>query len=122
MKILYNSQMIIFIKNRKGENFMKEVVTYQFDEDDIKLLKKELPDNPCAVKCNGGFIGCCGCLDVHKYEDTVKIYKDKGIFDIALEIKSVKDNQKIIQELQEKIKELEEKSRQIERKYPEIFK
>ena len=114
MKILYNSQMIIFIKNRKGENFMKEVVTYQFDEDDIELLKKELPDNPCAVKCNGGFIGCCGCPDVYKYEDAVKIYKDKGIFDIALEIKSVKDNQ-------EKIKELEEKSRQIERKYPEIF-
>lgn len=100
---------------------MKEVVTYQLDEEDIELLKKELPDNPCAIKCHGGVIGCCGCLDAYEYEDTVKIYKDKGIFDIALEIKSVKDNKKRIQELQEKIKELEDKTMQIKRKYPEIF-
>ena len=94
---------------------MKEVITYQFDEEDIELLKKEILDNPCDVKCHGGFVCCCGCPDVKKYEDTVKIYKDKGIFDIALEIKSVKDNKKRIQELQEKIKELEKKTMQIEK-------
>lgn len=100
---------------------MKKIVTYQLDEEDIELLKKEIPDNPCNIKCHGGFIGCCVCPDICEYADTVKIYKDKGIFNIALEIKRIKENKKQIQQLQEKIKELEEESIKIEKKYPEIF-
>ena len=61
---------------------------YIFDNEDRRLLSIELPDNPCdnySLKKNE----CCWCSDVDKYAKTVKLYKERNIYDLALKIKSM---------------------------------
>lgn len=91
---------------------MKIVTQYEFDDEDRRLLSIKLPDNPCG-KCYLISSGeCCGCPDGDKYAETVKIYKERNIYDLALKFKRMDDLQKEIVDIQKQInnikKEIEE--------------
>lgn len=79
------------------------IITYT--EEDKKLLKRILPDNPCN-ECHDSY-ACCGCSESRKYEEHVQKYKDNGIYNIALLLKERNDKINIIQELTRRIEEIE---------------
>ena len=90
---------------------MKIVTQYEFDDEDRRLLSIKLPDNPC-VKCSLNGNGCCGCSDGVKYEETVKPYKERNIYDLALKFKKMEELQNKIKAINKEInnikKEIEE--------------
>jgi len=100
---------------------MKIVETYEFDERDLELLRMPLPKNPCEIHCNGGMIGCCGCSEIFEYEKVVEEYKERGIYNIALEIQKVRDNMEKVCELMKEITSLTNESMSIKEKYTDIF-
>lgn len=62
---------------------MHKVITRTFDKEDVELIKKYLPDNPCE-SCDAS-LGCCGCQAQRDYEATyVKPLKDAGIYEYAV--------------------------------------
>lgn len=70
-----------------------------FTNEDLELLKKELPNNPCT-KCDAHIRGyCCGCQQRIDYDKMVKIYRDNNIYDIALEIKKINELEKSINKM-----------------------
>ena len=100
---------------------MKKIVKYEFTEQELELLKKQLPQNPC-IKCElNGVPGCCGCQEAIIYENSIKIYKDLGIFDIAREIQMARDYLNKMEELRKELQLLDTKVMEIQTKYPEIF-
>lgn len=60
---------------------VKEIVTYEFTEEDKKLLAVSLPDNPCEDCVD--YIGCCGCPKGRAYNEAVKPYREANIYDIV---------------------------------------
>ena len=84
---------------------MKIVTQYEFDDEDRRLLSIKLPDNPCD-KCSLNSGGWCGCSDGVKYEETVKPYKERNIYDLALKFKRMDNLKKEIVNMQEKINKL----------------
>ena len=66
---------------------MKINQTYQFSDEDIKMLKIPLPYNPCEY-C-GGKEYCCGCQKEREYVHKINKYKELGIYDIACNIQEV---------------------------------
>ena len=84
---------------------MKIVTQYEFDDEDRRLLSIILPDDPC-VKCYLNGNGCCGCSDGVKYEEIVKPYKERNIYDLALKFKRMDNLKKEIVNMQEEINKL----------------
>lgn len=71
---------------------MKQIKTEscELEEGDIELLRVALPDNPCR-SCADRFTGaCCGCPPQREYNNSVQPYVDRGIFEIAVKLKSLK--------------------------------
>lgn len=82
-----------------------ETKQYVFDEEDRRLLFIEIPDNPCE-KCCLKNDGCCGCSENLKYQEIIKPYKDRNIYDLALKFKYIHQLQIEILEKQNKIDEI----------------
>lgn len=82
---------------------MQIITRYIFDEEDRRLLSIELPDDPCKT-CNPN--GCCGCPKATEYADTVKPYRDRNIYDIALKFKRQKEIRRRIEKLQKEYDEI----------------
>lgn len=66
---------------------MKTTILYEFTDEDKKLLKIPLPDNPCT-NCGAG-AACCGCPKGDDYNKKVKPYKDANIYDIAVSLQRI---------------------------------
>ena len=86
---------------------MKTKVIVTFDDNDKKLLKSELPKNPCE-DCRSFRESCCGCSRGIEYEKVVKLYKEANILDIALSNKERLELLKDIEDKKKKVKEIEE--------------
>lgn len=86
---------------------MKRIVRYEFDEKDIKLLNKKLPDNPCTSCPNSKYGNCCGCDNYMKYVNTIKPYEEAEILEFAIKLKEIDNKKKIIIEKEKEIKDLE---------------
>ena len=84
---------------------MKINQTYQFSDEDIKMLKIPLPYNPCEY-C-GGKEYCCGCQKEREYVHKITKYKELGIYDIARNIQEVRHIQVSIRDLENKIRSLQ---------------
>ena len=84
---------------------MKINQTYQFSDEDIKMLKIPLPYNPCEY-C-GGKEYCCGCQKETEYVHKITKYKELGIYDIARNIQEVRHIQVSIRDLENKIRSLQ---------------
>ena len=84
---------------------MKINQTYQFSDEDIKMLKIPLPYNPCEY-C-GGKEYCCGCQKEREYVHKITKYKELGIYDIARNIQEVRHIQVSIRDFENKIRSLQ---------------
>ena len=84
---------------------MKINQTYQFSDEDIKMLKIPLPYNPCEY-C-GGKEYCCGCQKEREYIYKITKYKELGIYDIACNIQEVHHIQASIRDFENKIRSLQ---------------
>ena len=84
---------------------MKINQTYQFSDEEIKMLKNPLPYNPCEY-C-GGKEYCCGCQKEREYVHKITKYKEFGIYDIARNIQEVRHIQVSIRDLENKIRSLQ---------------
>lgn len=84
---------------------MRVVTQYEFDDEDRRLLSIKLPDNPC-VKCYLNGNGCCGCSDGVEYEETVKPYKERNIYDLALKFKKMEELQNEIKAINKEINDI----------------
>ena len=62
---------------------------YSFDNEDLKLLKETLPDNPCEKCSPSERMVCCGCPDRREYDKVIEVYKDHNIYEIACAIHKV---------------------------------
>ena len=71
-----------------------KVTTYIFDFDDYKLLHSILPNNPCHSCSENN--SCCGCPSGDSYSKKIRPYRDNGIYELALELKSADDALKSI--------------------------
>ena len=60
-----------------------------FEDEDIELLNKALPDFPCK-NCSYDSYSCCGCYKEKEYYKIIKKYQDKGIYDIAILIQHLR--------------------------------
>lgn len=70
-----------------------------YTKEEIELLKKPLPKDPC-FGCHSAF--CGDCHEQEHYEEKIKPYVEKGLFDIASRIFLIKDfEEKIEQEKRE---------------------
>lgn len=84
---------------------MKKIVTYEFTEEDKKLLATPLPDHPCEGCIDS--IGCCGCSKGRAYTEAIKPYKEAGIYDIAVKLKELETLQSKRKALQIEIEKKE---------------
>ena len=79
--------------------------TYQFSDEEIKMLKNPLPYNPCEY-C-GGKEDCCGCQKEREDGHKINKYKELGIYDIACNIQEVYHIQASIRDFENKIRSLQ---------------
>ena len=90
--------------------------TYEFSDNDVKLLQKILPDNPCNG-CSDKHC-CCGCPSQSKYIATITQYKDAGLYNIACDIKEYHRINLKIECYQKEISELKSKLNYLKSKTP----
>lgn len=56
-----------------------QAISYEFNEEDWKLLRVPLPSNPC-IDCSSSNNGtCCGCDNANVYEAIMKPYDNAHI-------------------------------------------
>ena len=84
---------------------MKINQTYQFSDEDIKMLKIPLPYNPCEYCGDKEY--CCGCQKEREYVHKINKYKELGIYDIACNIQEVHHIQASIRDFENKIRSLQ---------------
>lgn len=85
---------------------MKIIQQCVFDDEDRRLLSIELPDNPCN-NCSVDNVGeCFGCPDDFKYNEAIRIYKERNIYDLALKFKKIKKLQREIDKIQKEIEKI----------------
>ena len=89
---------------------MKETVNYSFDSEDIELLKKPIPNDPCN-KCSDR-VGCCGCNEHDIYREAIKPYKDRNIFEIANKLRT---RNKIKQSIEESYSKISDINKELEK-------
>lgn len=82
--------------------FMKRITNVLIEDSDYELLEKVLPDNPCDG-CGAG-VGCCGCPSGKDYGEKVKLYKDAGIYEVAMAVKRINTAENKMTVLQKEIK------------------
>lgn len=86
----------------------EQIILNDFDK---YLLSKPLPENPCYVKCNATTRATCGgCSDGSMYAETIKVYKDAGVFEYVIKI----------DEIRRLKREIADKEKMLADKYTEI--
>lgn len=76
----------------------------------VSLYEKK-PDTICP-NCHDGFL----------YMQQIQIYKDKIIYEVAMKLQQMKQNDKRIESLQEEIDSLQNANTCIKQKYSDLFK
>lgn len=84
---------------------MKTNQTLIFSEEDMELLKKELPDNPC-LSCGINYTICSGCSESSAYKNKINVYRDRNIFDFAKTLKDIHKLGLSIKDMQNKVEKL----------------
>ena len=77
----------------------------EFTDEELSLLKKPLPENPCRA-C-GEKETCCGCQYQAAYHKAIKEYEDKGLYKLALALGRRKHLKKEIGTLQSELDDIE---------------
>lgn len=77
---------MIFSDDWDDENVIEKTSSRDFTEEDLELLKKPLPANPCD--CCHVTIACrdtipCPCENRREYKNAVRPYRDAGIYKYA---------------------------------------
>lgn len=78
---------------------MRIITKYELEEGDLELLQKELPDNTCEQCADHE---CYHCDEENKYEDCVKIYKERNLYELAQEMKKVYEYDRKLKEIKKK--------------------
>lgn len=66
--------------------------------EDIKMLQREIPVDPCE-KCR--MIGCCGCQDKREWEEKMREYRDQDLFSYAQIVAQMQETKRKIAKLQQ---------------------
>lgn len=84
-------------------------IVYQYDKEDIELLKqaKDLPENPCNA-CRDSF-ACCGCPTETEYQQKIAPYKERNVLSTAVQINCFVKSSRNIRESLIELGELYEK-------------
>lgn len=70
------------------------------DEDKYILTNKELPYSPCASRpCGFNSDSCCGCENYTNFKESIKAYKESGLFEYMKKIRTIKEINKKLQTL-----------------------
>ena len=98
-------------------------ITFEFDDDEIDMLS-HIPECPCMKHCQKEKPStlCKDCYDGFLYSEQMQKYKDKGIYEVAMELQKMKENARKIMECEEKIKSFKNENEKIKQKYSDIFK
>lgn len=98
-------------------------ITYAFDDDEIDMLL-HIPECPCMFHCMKETPDtiCPNCHDGFLYMQQIQTYKDKGIYEVAMELQQIKQNDKRMESLQEEINSLQNVNTRIKQKYSDLFK
>ena len=70
-----------------------ETKQYIFDNEDRRLLSIEITDNPCNNCWLKDKKGSC-CTAGRKYNEIIKPYKERNIYDLALKFKLIHELQR----------------------------
>lgn len=71
-------------------------------DEDYKLLKGYIPDDPCK-KCYNSSV-CCGCPRGEKYKEDTQPLKDNGLLEAAKKVKFIRDTELEIKNLEIQIR------------------
>lgn len=82
-----------------------------YEDGDKEIIFSRMPEDPCDT-CSMG-VACCGCPDGRKYSEDIKIYKERGVFELAKKVNRY-------YKLGRKIKKLEEERAEIEKELADI--
>lgn len=62
---------------------------YKLNDEDRRLLLdrgKIHPRPNCAERCGPHHSCCMGCADMRAYEDDIRVYREKGLFDLLIDL------------------------------------
>lgn len=85
---------------------MKVVKQIILTDEDIRLLSKPLPLNPCLVRCRGDRSACCGCPEQSKYAKVIKPYEEAGVLEYAVTMEQITALKSIIKQTEKSIDDL----------------
>jgi len=82
---------------------MKKIIkeSYELEEGDLELLRIPLPYNPCLVCADRYTGGCCGCPPMREYNKASQEYVTRGIYEIAVDLKTLTSWKEKIAEMSE---------------------
>lgn len=75
---------------------MRIVTKYELEEGDLELLKKKLLDHPCEECLDHERYNCD---ESEQYEECIKVYKERNLYELTLEIKKVHECDRKIKEI-----------------------
>lgn len=96
---------------------MKKEFNYIFDENDIELLRKELPKSPCSqnIYCLEKKNSCCGCDKYFEYSKIIQKYKEAGILELSEKLQKVRNIKTKIGLLESQIEEYQKELKDIDK-------
>lgn len=62
---------------------------YKLNDEDRRLLLdrgKIHPRPNCTERCGPHHSCCMGCADMRAYEDDIRVYQEKGLFDLLIDL------------------------------------
>lgn len=84
---------------------------YKLNDEDRRLLLERGKIHPrpnCTERCGPHHSCCMGCADMRAYEDDIRVYREKGLFDLLIDLwRGDAAAEKIVQ-LEKEISELNE--------------
>lgn len=84
---------------------------YKLNDEDRRLLLdrgKIHPKPNCTERCGPHHSCCMGCADMRAYEDDIRAYREKGLFDILVDLWRGDAAAEKIAQLKKEISELNE--------------
>lgn len=84
---------------------------YKLNDEDRRLLLargKIHPRPNCTERCGPHHSCCMGCADMRAYEDDIRVYREKGLFDILVDLWRGDAAAEKIAQLKKEIAELNE--------------
>lgn len=96
---------------------MNKIISYEFTDKDIELLKKDVPESPCG-KCRMGG-ACCGCPEHREWKE--KYYnplRDAGLDEVFTDVNQIKEE---ISEMIANMHDLKKYISKMMKKYPGLL-